>query len=94
MKREGDYAKKIDVILYGIETIGSAERSTDPEEMRSRFHSISGGRYAKKLFAEFRKDRVEKELEDFLRLKFFPRCGGGIGMTRMIRALKLLGRLS
>jgi hypothetical protein len=33
---------------------------------------------------------VEKELNEFLALKFFPRCGGGIGMTRMIMAVKKL----
>ena len=34
-------------------------------------------------------ERVEKELEDFLKKDFFHRSGGGIGMTRMIRAMKL-----
>ena len=33
--------------------------------------------------------RVEKELEEFLKKDFFERSGGGIGMTRMIRAMKL-----
>lgn len=91
MKREGDVARKIDVILHGIETIGSAERSTSPDEMRDRFHSISGGAYARQLYAKFTKARVERELEEFLSLNFFPRCGGGIGMNRWIRALKLEG---
>lgn len=91
MKRDGNIAKKIDVILHGQETIGSAERSTNPDEMREHFYSISGGAYAKKLFAEFTKSRIEGELEEFLSLDFFPRCGGGIGMTRWIRALKLQG---
>ena len=36
------------------------------------------------------KDRVEAELEKFLEFDFFPRVGGGIGMTRMIAALDLL----
>lgn len=90
MKREGDYAKKIDVIICGMETIGSAERSTDVEDMRMRFHTISEGKYAKRLFANFRKDRVLEELERFLALPMRPRFGGGIGMTRMIRALKLV----
>ena len=35
----------------------------------------------------FGKDRVEAELEKFLEFDFFPRVGGGIGMTRMIAAL-------
>lgn len=89
MKKVGDTANKIDVILHGIETIGSSERSTDPDEMRDLFHTISGGMYADILYAQFGKDRVEEELERFLALKFFSRFGGGIGITRMIRALKL-----
>lgn len=89
MKRNGNYANKIDVILYGIETIGSAERGVNPEEMRGLFHSISNGGYVDRLYSEFGKDRVEQSLEQFLSLKFFPRCGGGIGITRLIRALKM-----
>jgi len=90
MKKEGDLAKKIDVIMFGIETIGSAERSTDPEEMEHLFKTISDGMYAEILYAQFGKDRVNQELDDFLNLNFFPRCGGGIGMTRFIRALRKL----
>ena len=30
-----------------------------------------------------------KELDDFLSKDFFERSGGGIGVTRMIRAMKL-----
>jgi hypothetical protein len=90
MKTEGDFAKKIDVILFGIETIGSAERSTDPEEMEHLFKTISDGMYAEILYAQFGKDRVNQELDDFLNLNFFRRCGGGIGMTRFIRALRKL----
>ena len=93
MKKDGNYARKIDVILYGIETIGSAERSTNPEEMRHMFNTISDGLYAKTLFSQFGQERVNEELNRFLKLKFFPRCGGGIGLTRMIRAFKLAGSL-
>ena len=89
MKREGEYARKIDVILCGMETIGSAERSSDKKEMQSEFHTISQGRYARKLYDAFGKDRVEKELQGFLSLEFFPRFGGGIGLTRLMRALEL-----
>jgi aspartyl/asparaginyl-tRNA synthetase len=80
---------KVDVILYGQETIGSAERSCDVEEMRQMFYSISDGEYANKLFELFGKDRVEKELEEFLTHDFFPRFGGGIGMTRLARAYEM-----
>lgn len=89
MKQNGDgTAAKIDVIIKGQETIGSAERSTSTDEMRDMFHSISDGGYANLLYSKFGKDRVEKELEEFLSYDFFPRVGGGIGVTRMIRALR------
>ena len=84
---DGVTSKKIDVILGGMETIGSAERSCDVDQMRDTFHTIAKGEYAKLLFQLFGKDRVEKELEEFFKLDFFPRVGGGIGMTRMISAL-------
>jgi len=90
MKKKGDKANKIDVILYGIETVGSAERSTNPDEMNELFHTISGGMYANTLYAQFGKERVEKELDEFLKHDFIPRCGGGIGVTRMIRAMKMV----
>ena len=83
------HSNKIDVIMHGIETIGSAERSTNKEEMKHKFKTISDGGYANTLYAQFGKERVEEELEEFLKYDFFQRCGGGIGMTRMIRAMKL-----
>lgn len=94
MKREGFYANKVDVILYGIETIGSAERSCNKQAMRRRFHKISNSLYSELLFAQFGKERVLEELDRFLSLKFSPRCGGGIGITRMIRAFKLHGLMT
>jgi aspartyl/asparaginyl-tRNA synthetase len=84
---DGKTSKKIDVILGGMETIGSAERSTDVNQMRDTFHTITEGAYANLLYDLFGKDRVESELEEFLEFDFFPRVGGGIGMTRMISAL-------
>ncbi len=89
MKKDGDVAKKIDAILYGMETIGSAERSCNVDEMRDLFHTISNGMYAKLLFNHFGRERVLKELDEFLSLDFFPRFGAGIGLTRMIRAIEL-----
>ena len=89
MKQNGDgTAAKIDVILGGMETIGSAERSTNPEEMRQQFDTISDGFYKGILYSHFGKERVEKEFQEFLSLDFFPRCGGGIGLTRLIKALR------
>jgi aspartyl/asparaginyl-tRNA synthetase len=92
MKRHDDtpqFAKKIDVILCGQETIGSAERSCDVRQMRETFFTIEGGKYSEKLFELFGYDRVMSELNEFLSYKFFPRVGGGIGVTRLIRAMEI-----
>ena len=90
MRQNGDgTAAKIDVIIAGQETIGSAERSSDPAEMREMFHTISDGMYADLLHGTFGKDRVEEELDKFLSLNFMPRVGGGIGLTRFIRAMEI-----
>lgn len=95
MKKKGlKHANKIDVIMFGNETIGSAERSSNVQEMTKGFYTISGGKYAKKLFDLFGKKRVENELNDFLKLKFFPRSGGGIGLTRLIDAYKKGGLMN
>lgn len=83
-----DIFQKIDVILYGQETIGSAERSTNVEEMRYNFHTVSDGKYRDKLYDLFGKTRVNQELENYLSLDFFPRFGGGIGITRFLSALR------
>ena len=90
---DGMYSKKIDVILGGMETIGSAERSTDVKMMRDTFHTITNGAYSELLFNLFGKDRVEEELEKFLEFDFFPRVGGGIGITRMIPALEHIHKI-
>lgn len=82
-------SNKIDVILHGVETIGSAERSTDKDEMRDMFYTISDGEYKDILYTQFSKERVDKELDEFLKFDFFERYGGGIGVTRMIRAMEM-----
>ena len=86
---EKTHANKIDVILHGMETIGSAERSINKDDMRSMFNNISGGEYSNTLNAQFNRERVQNELNEFLGHTFIPRCGGGIGVTRIIRAMKL-----
>jgi aspartyl/asparaginyl-tRNA synthetase len=91
MKKDGEYAHKIDVIIAGNETIGSAERSSDTATMRQQFETISDGGYAKKLYDLFGKDRVTRELDEFLTLDFRARFGGGIGITRLIDAMKKTG---
>ena len=89
MSRNDDgTSRKIDVILNGMETIGSAERSIDKDQMRDTFYTISDGQYAQLIIDLFGKGRVEKELEDFLSFDFFPRSGGGIGVTRIMQALQ------
>ncbi len=84
-------ARKVDVILSGIETFGSAERSSDKTQMRETFYTISDGEYAQILFDSFGCERVEEELNGFLNLNFIQRCGGGIGMTRLIKSMHSLG---
>lgn len=83
------WAKKVDVIIEGIETIGSAERSCDPDEMRMHFETISDGAYAKTLYGRFTKERVQDELKEFLDSDFVARSGGGIGVTRLLRAMEI-----
>lgn len=91
-KKDGTY-NKIDVILYGMETIGSAERSCNPAEMRENFMTISDGKYAKLLFAKCGEQETIAELDKYLALPMFPRFGGGIGIGRLERAMKLAGLL-
>jgi len=88
--KENGTFNKVDIILYGQETIGSAERSCDVEEMRNNFYTIENGDYCTKLFELFGKERVEAELEDFLSFDFFPRFGWGCGMTRLARAYEMM----
>ena len=89
MKHAGNgIYNKVDVIMHGMETIGSAERATDVQEMRDQFHNISDGEYANLLYNHFGKKRVEDELEEYLALDMFERFGGGIGVTRMVSAMK------
>lgn len=92
MKRNKDsgLAEKIDAIVCGIETIGSAHRENDIQVMKDRFHTISNGEYANLLYTKFGKDRVEKELDEYLTHTFFCRSGAGIGYTRLARAMKML----
>ena len=94
MSRASDgTAAKIDVILSGMETIGSAQRSSDPVEMRRLFETIKDGSYADKLYRTFGNERVNGELNAFLRLPFIERSGGGIGLTRLIRSMEKEGLL-
>ena len=89
LQENGTHSNMIDVIIHGMETIGSAERSTSSKEMKEKFETISEGGYAGILYDQFGKERVQNELDEFLKYDFFQRSGGGIGMTRMIRAMKL-----
>ena len=59
--------------------------------MRNGFNTISDGEYAKILYSKFGRERVDKELDVFLSNKFIKRSGGGIGVTRLIRSMKLEG---
>jgi aspartyl/asparaginyl-tRNA synthetase len=94
MKRKGQgLAAKIDVLLHGNETFGTAERSCDCKSMRETFHTISDGEYAAQLYSKFGQERVDRELDIFLSHKMRPRFGGGVGVTRLITAMKKEGIL-
>jgi aspartyl/asparaginyl-tRNA synthetase len=98
MRKEGDFCKKVDVIIghpdvQPFETFGSAERSCNKDEMRQMFYTTSDGKYSKYLFDEFGKERVEKELNDYLNYDFFTRAGMGIGISRLVFACQSLGLL-
>jgi len=94
MKRTDEgTAKKVDIILSGQETFGSAERETDKQVMWNRFHTICNGAYKEKLFSLFGEERTIKEIRDYLNFDFITRSGGGIGMTRLIRSMKMEGLL-
>lgn len=95
MRKDKDSAtaNKVDVIISGVETFGSAERSCDPEVMRELFHTISDGQYAQTIIDKFGKERTLGELEKFLEFDFFERSGGGIGVTRLIKSMEKEGLL-
>jgi aspartyl/asparaginyl-tRNA synthetase len=96
MKRDPqtNTSNKVDVILSGQETIGSAERETSKIIMKERFNSIMDGAYKDKIYELFGKDRTDKEMDDYLDFDMFKRCGGGIGITRLIRSMKLEGLIA
>ena len=85
--QETGLSNKIDVILSGMETIGSAERSCDINDMLQRFKTISDGGYAQILYDKFTQERVDGELNEFLKHNFIVRSGGGIGITRLISSM-------
>ncbi len=88
MNEDMTVANKIDVILNGVEVIGSASRSCNPQQMWKMFHTISGGEYAKLLCKQFGKKRVEEELKKYLGFEMCPRYGAGIGIFRLMKSLE------
>ena len=90
MKRnsEDDTSYKVDVILSGMETFGSAEREVNVDIMRDKFNNIMEGKYKDKLYQLFTEDRTNKEFEEYLNLNFIKRSGCGIGVTRLIKSME------
>tara|TARA_Y100000389_G_scaffold201683_1_gene245030 strand:- start:592 stop:1446 length:855 start_codon:yes stop_codon:yes gene_type:complete len=86
--KDDDTSKKVDIILSGMETFGSAEREVDKDVMRDRFNTIMDGRYRGKLHELFSEERTQAELEEYLELDFIKRSGCGIGLTRLIKSMK------
>ena len=88
-----DTSYKVDVILSGMETFGSAEREVDKDVMRAKFESIMEGTYKNKLFELFGEQRTRAELDEYLELNFIKRSGCGIGLTRLIKSMDKEGLL-
>jgi len=94
MKYSGnDLYAKVDVILSGQETLGSAERSCNNEEMLQMFNDLEDGEYKQHLYNRFSQERVDREVAEYLEYDMFPRFGGGLGVTRLIRSMELEGLL-
>lgn len=94
MRHSGnDIYDKIDVIIHGFESAGTAVRSCDPIEMKKNIKLQDSGNYLNTMYDLFGKDRVDNEIDEYTDYKFVPRCGGGLGMSRIIRGLKLEGIL-
>ncbi|HMT01771.1 MAG TPA: hypothetical protein PKD00_00435 [Burkholderiales bacterium] len=89
MKRHDGKAKKIDILLYGVEVIGAAERETDPNTMFKKFFSIENGEYSKTLIDLFGGVETTTSLNKYLSNSgvSIVRSGFGIGITRFIKAL-------
>jgi len=90
---DDDTSYKVDVILSGMETFGSAEREVDKDVMRAKFESIMEGSYKNKLFELFGEERTRAELDEYLELEFIKRSGCGIGVTRLIKSMEKEGLL-
>lgn len=91
------YADKVDVLMLGkntlgevrgMETIGSAVRSTNVNQMKESFRTSVNGEYSKTLYEKFGKDRVDKELDDYFNMTMIERSGGGIGFTRLLNFMR------
>ena len=90
---DDDTSYKVDVILSGMETFGSAEREVDKDVMKAKFESIMEGSYKNKLFELFGEERTRAELDEYLELEFIKRSGCGIGVTRLIKSMEKEGLL-
>lgn len=82
-------SKKVNVIIDGLEVIHSAEMSINKEEMRDQFYKMNNRNYSNSLFANYGKERVEQELEEYLNLDFSTRAGGYIDINKFIDTMKL-----
>jgi hypothetical protein len=77
----------VNVILEGVQTIVSGERSSDVNEMRERFEKGNDGCYANTLYHHFGKEKVQKELDEYLSKDFFERYYGSISLSEVISAI-------
>jgi hypothetical protein len=79
------------IILRGVESIRSSEKSCNREDIYKNFRKMEDGKYSQKFFDLFGEENVKEELNEYLSLNLFPRFGGGCGMKRLMRAKILSG---
>lgn len=79
---------KIDVLIDGVETVGSAVRSCNKDEMLDMLKKQDKGKYLTTMYKYFGEETIKNEVNDYFSYKFIPRCGLGIGTSRLIKALE------
>lgn len=89
---------KVDVLMYGLKTIISAERSMNPKDIKHFFFTMKDGEYVKSLYNQFGIDRPIGELYQMLNYLSSqtqenepdPMCGGTIDLVPLIQSYEML----
>ncbi len=82
---------KSETLLHGISVITSQEQETNGEKLREGFFSLNQGKYAQSLVARFGKERVNRDLEEYLSLPMLDRFASTIDLSKLANALEMAG---